>query len=130
MDKSLNREMFNKCESRKVCVAGYQRDNSDFDFCIAEHNELPEIKICSDEGLKRRLSTIETKRDSGFFWNHCDKASEWRTLLVYTAKNLTSFRSYELIKNSNRIDIWQEVKVYKQLFIEFFFLAVKNKKIK
>ena len=23
---------------------------SDFDFCIAEHNELPVIKICSDEG--------------------------------------------------------------------------------
>ncbi|CAH3157896.1 unnamed protein product [Porites lobata] len=38
MDKSLNREMFNKFES------------SDFDFCIAEHKELPLIKICSDEG--------------------------------------------------------------------------------
>ena len=46
---SLNREMFNKFESRKICVAGYQCDNSDFDFCIAEHNELPVIKICSDE---------------------------------------------------------------------------------
>ena len=50
MDKSLNREMFNKFESRKICVAGYQCDTSDFDFCIAEHNELPVIKICSDEG--------------------------------------------------------------------------------
>ena len=40
----------NKSESRKICVAGYQCDNSDFDFCIAEHNELPVIKICSDEG--------------------------------------------------------------------------------
>ena len=50
MDKSLNRGMFNKFESRKICVAGYQCDNSDFDFCIAEHNELPVIKICSDEG--------------------------------------------------------------------------------
>ena len=49
MDKSLNRGMFNKFESRKICVAGYQCDNSDFDFCIAEHNELPVIKICSDE---------------------------------------------------------------------------------
>ena len=47
---SLNREMFNKFESRKICVAGYQCDNSDFDFCIAEHDELPVIKICSDEG--------------------------------------------------------------------------------
>ena len=50
MDKSLNREMFNKFESRKICVTGYQCDNSDFDFCFAEHNKLPVIKICSDEG--------------------------------------------------------------------------------
>ena len=50
MDKSFNRGMFNKFESRKVCVAGYHCDNSDFDFCITEHNELPVIKICSDEG--------------------------------------------------------------------------------
>ena len=41
---SLNREMFNKFESRKICVAAYQCDNSDFDFCIAEH-ELLVIKI-------------------------------------------------------------------------------------
>ena len=44
MDKSLNRGMFDKFESRKICVAGYQCDNIDFDFCIAEHNELPVIK--------------------------------------------------------------------------------------
>ena len=50
MDKSLNRGMFNKFESRKICVPGYQCDNSDFDFCIAVHNELPVIKICSNEG--------------------------------------------------------------------------------
>ena len=50
MDKSLNRGMFNKFESRKICVAGYQCDNSDVDFCNAEHNELPVIKICSNEG--------------------------------------------------------------------------------
>ena len=50
MDKSLNRGMFNKFESRKICVAGYQCDNSDSDFCIAEHNELPVIKIRSHEG--------------------------------------------------------------------------------
>ena len=42
--------MFNKSESRRICVAGYQCDNSDFHFRIAEHNELPVIKICSDEG--------------------------------------------------------------------------------
>ena len=50
MDKSLHRGMFNKFKSRNICVAGYQCDNSDFDFCIAEHSELPVIKICSDEG--------------------------------------------------------------------------------
>ena len=50
MDKRLNRGMFNKFESRKICVADYQCDNSDSYFCIAEHNELPVIKICSDEG--------------------------------------------------------------------------------
>ena len=50
MNKSCNRGMLNKFESRRICVAGYQCDNSDFDFCIAEHNELPVMKICSDEG--------------------------------------------------------------------------------
>ena len=50
MDKSLNRGMFSKFESHKICVAGYQCDNSDFDFCIVDHNKLPVIKICSDEG--------------------------------------------------------------------------------
>ena len=44
MDKSLNRGMFNKFESRKVCVAGYHCDNSDFDFCITEHNEFARDK--------------------------------------------------------------------------------------
>ena len=45
MDKSLNREMLNKFESRKICVAGYQCDNSDFDFCIAEHSELQSVPM-------------------------------------------------------------------------------------
>ena len=49
MDKSLNSGMSNKFESRKFCVAGYQCDNSDFEFCIVEHNEFPVIKICPDE---------------------------------------------------------------------------------
>ena len=47
IDKSLNRRMCNKFESRKICVAGNQCDNSDFDFHNAEHRELPEIKISS-----------------------------------------------------------------------------------
>ena len=56
IDKSLNRRMCIKFESRKICVAGNQCDNSDFDFHNAEHKELPVIKISSDEG-RRRLST-------------------------------------------------------------------------
>ena len=39
-----------KFESRKICVAGNQCDNSDFDFHNAEDKELPVIKISSDEG--------------------------------------------------------------------------------
>ena len=34
MDKSLNRGMLNNFESGKICVAGYQCDNSDFDFAL------------------------------------------------------------------------------------------------
>ena len=34
MDENLNRGMFNKLESRKICVAGYQCHNSDFDFAL------------------------------------------------------------------------------------------------
>ena len=39
-----------KFESRKICVAGNQCDNSDFDFHNVEDEELPVIKISSDEG--------------------------------------------------------------------------------
>ena len=42
--------MCNKFESRKICVAGNQCDNSDFHFHNVEHKELPVIKISSDEG--------------------------------------------------------------------------------
>ena len=37
-------------ESHKICVAGNECDNRDFDFCNAEHNELRVIEICSNEG--------------------------------------------------------------------------------
>ena len=47
---SLNRRMCIRFESRKICVAGNQCDDSDFDFHNAEHKELPVIKISSDEG--------------------------------------------------------------------------------
>ena len=49
IDKSLNRGTCIKFESHKICVAGNQCDNSDFDFHNAEHRELPEIKISSVE---------------------------------------------------------------------------------
>ena len=74
MDKSLNKGMLIKFESRTICVDGYQCDNGDFEFCIADHNELP-----CDKNLfrwrRRLLSTIETKRDWGFFWNFCDNCT-------------------------------------------------------
>ena len=41
-----------KFESRKICVAGNQWDDSDFDFHNAEDKELPVTKISSDEGRK------------------------------------------------------------------------------
>ena len=50
IDKSLNRRMCMKFESRKISVAGNQCDNSNFDFHSAEHKELPGKKISSDEG--------------------------------------------------------------------------------
>ena len=34
-----------KFESRKICVAGNQHDNIDFDFHNAEHKELPVIAV-------------------------------------------------------------------------------------
>ena len=70
MDKSLNRGMFNKFESRKICVAGHRCDNSDFDFCIAEHNELPVIKICSDEG-RDDCQQLKPKGTEASFANYC-----------------------------------------------------------
>ena len=40
-----------KClTSLRVARFVYQCDTNDFDFCIAEHNELPVIKIRSHEG--------------------------------------------------------------------------------
>ena len=39
IEKSLNRRMCIRFESRKICVAGNQCDNSDFDFHNAEHKD-------------------------------------------------------------------------------------------
>ena len=54
-------------ESRKICVAGNQCDNSDFDFHNAEHKELPVIKISSDEGREdcQQLKPKETQASLG-----------------------------------------------------------------
>ena len=51
--------------------ASYHCDNSDFDFCITEHNELPVIKICSDEGR----DDCQQLKPKGFFWNYCDNCN-------------------------------------------------------
>ena len=63
-----------KFESRKICVAGNQCDNSDFDFHNAEHKELPVIKISSDEGKEDCLK-LKKKRDSSFFRSYCDSGN-------------------------------------------------------
>ena len=63
-----------KFESRKICEAGNQCDNNDFDFHNAEQKELPVIKISSDEG-REDCQHIETKRDSRFFRNYCDSVN-------------------------------------------------------
>ena len=53
-------------ESRKICVAGNQCDDSDFDFHNAEHKELPVITISSDEG-REDCQQLNQKR-LGLFW--------------------------------------------------------------
>ena len=68
IDKSLNRRIFIKFESRKICVASNQRcDNSGFDFDNAEHKELPVIKIFSSEGREdcQQLKTKGTQVSLG-----------------------------------------------------------------
>ena len=51
MDKSLKRGMCIKFESRQICIAGNQCDNSDLDVHNAEEKKLPVfIQMCCDEG--------------------------------------------------------------------------------
>ena len=56
-----------KFESRKICVAGNECDNSDFDFCNAEHKEFPMIKFSSCEGREecRQLKPKGTQASMG-----------------------------------------------------------------
>ena len=42
MDKGLKRGMCIKFESRKICIAGNQFDNSDLDIHNAEDKKLPD----------------------------------------------------------------------------------------
>ena len=60
-----------KFVSHKICVAGNQCDNSDFDFHNVEHKELPVIKICCSEG-RDDCQQSKPKRNSGFLWNYRD----------------------------------------------------------
>ena len=48
----------------------------------------------------------------------------WRTLLVYTAKNLTSFGSYDLIKTQIASIFGKKLKFINSFPLNFFFLAV------
>ena len=66
-------------EIRKICVAGNQCDDSDFDFHNAEHKELPVINIPSDEeredcqqkpkGTQASLGTTDSGNNSSYSFN-------------------------------------------------------------
>ena len=51
----------------------------------------------------------------------------WRTLLVYTAKNLTSFGSYDLIKTQIASIFGKKLKFINSFSLSIFFLAVRPK---
>ena len=51
----------------------------------------------------------------------------WRTLLVYTAKNLTSFGSYELIKTQIASIFGKKLKFINSFSLNIFFVAVRPK---
>ena len=51
----------------------------------------------------------------------------WRTLLVYTAKNLTSFGSCELIKTQIASIFGKKLKFTKSFSLIFFFSGCKAK---
>ena len=48
----------------------------------------------------------------------------WRTLLVYTAENLTSFGSYRLIKTQIASILGKKLKFINSFPLNFFFLPV------
>ena len=51
----------------------------------------------------------------------------WRTLLVYTAKNLTLFGSYQLIKTQIASILGKKFKFINSFPLNFFFLPARPK---
>ena len=51
----------------------------------------------------------------------------WRTLLVYTAKNLTSFGSYDLIKTQIASIFGEKLKFINSFPLNIFFSGCKTK---
>ena len=54
----------------------------------------------------------------------------WRTLLVYTAKNLTSFGSYDLIKTQIASIFGKQLKFINSFPLNFFFFLAVLKRPK
>ena len=75
--------------------------------------------------LRRLKESNKSRFDSYSVKNNCIEA--WRTLLVYTAKNLTSFGSYELIKTQITSIFGKKLKFINSFSLNIFFLAVRPK---
>ena len=63
----------------------------------------------------------------GYFYKFFTMDKAWRTLLVYMAKNLTSFGSYELIKTQIASIFGKKLKFINSFSLNIFFLAVRPK---
>ena len=59
--------------------------------------------------------------------NFTTSLTAWRTLLVYTAKNLTSFGCYELIKTQIASIFGKKLKFINSFSLNIFFLAIRPK---
>ena len=78
-----------------------------------------------DVCLRGLKESNKSRFDSYSVKNNCIEA--WRTLLVYTAKNLTSFGSYELIKTQIASIFGKKLKFINSFSLNIFFLAVRPK---
>ena len=63
----------------------------------------------------------------GYFYKFFTMDKAWRTLLVYTAKNLTSFGSYELIKTQVASIFGKKLKFINSFSMNIFFFGCKTK---